>query len=181
MDISGEMLIDIITILIASAALICSILSYRQSHKINNENILYQEKIQAYKDIMYALSDLLNTMDLYYDITYDKLEQKDLNKKDKNEIRDFIDEIDEKTNEFDNNIKSNAAILPNKIIGKLEDLAYDLFDMEPLIGDLHKSDLQNYDKSLDTFYDQAEKLVGLFRKDLNTKELNQDLFKRIKR
>lgn len=180
-ELLSPLLFQIPTIIIAGIALTYSILSYRQSHKMNNENILYQEKIQAYKYIMYALSDLLNTMGLYFDITCDKLEQKNINKEDKSELRDLIYEIDDKINEFDNCIKSNSSILPNKIVSKLEDLAYDLFDVEPLIGDVQKNDLQNYDKSLDTFFDQAEKLVGMFRKDLNTKELNQGLFRRIKR
>lgn len=175
----GETLIELLAIIVATAALICSFLSYRQSHKINNENMLYQEKINAYKDIMYALSDLLNTMGLFLDLAYEKLEQKNLNKDDKNEIRGFIDEIDEKTNEFDNNIKSNAAIIPNKILNKLEDLAFDLFKVEPLI-DIQKSDIQNYGRSLDTFFVQADKLINMFRRDLNTKALNQALFKRIK-
>lgn len=177
---SGETLIELLAILIASAALICSFLSYRQSHKINNENILYQEKINAYKDIMYALSDLLNTIDLYFDLTDEKLDRKKLGEEHKKEALEFTEEIERKSNEFDSEVKANAAILPGKILSKLEDLAYNLFRLKPLV-DLQKSDVENYDKSLEGFYEQAEKLVGMFRKDLNTKELNQGLFRRIKR
>ncbi|WP_343534031.1 hypothetical protein [Pedobacter sp.] len=176
----SPLVFGIITIAISVVALVYSIRSYKQSHKINNENILYQEKINAYKDIMYSLSDLLNTIQLYLQLTEEKIKQKALKEEDIEEISEFTDEIDDKVNEFDNVVKANSSILPNKILNKLDYLVFELFDVKPLI-DLEKYEIPIYEKSLDTFYEQAGILVDAFRKDLNTKALNQTLFKRIKR
>ena len=168
------------TITISGFALFYSIKSYKQSHKINNENILYQGKINAYKEIMHSLSDLLNTMNLYFYLGERKVLDNNLNEAYHEKLDEYADDIDKKTIEFDNAVKANAAILPNKILDKLENLSFDLFDTDT-IDEMKKHNLSTYEKSLDDFYDKAEKLVGIFRKDLNSKTLNQELFKRIKK
>lgn len=60
----------------------------------------------------------------------------------------------------------------------LNKLAFELFVLNPLI-DL--KNIPSYEKSLNQFFEEAEDLVSLFRKDLNAKVLNKTLFKRIKK
>ncbi len=177
-EIYYDLFSSIITIAIALIALVYSIKSFKQSHKINNENILYQEKITAYRAIIYCLSNLLNYMELYLDCIESKLNSGRLSEKDKGVINGYDSDLWDKIYSFDNQVKSHSAILPNKVLNKLEDLTFDVFNLKSLT-ELEKHDFTNHEKSIDDLYKQADLLVNIFRKDLNTKALNENLFKRI--
>lgn len=179
-QILNQIGLQIPAILIALFALVYSIKSYKQANKITNENILYQEKVQGYKDIMYSLCDLLNSVQLNFYFVKALASKGSLTDEELDEINDYADEIDNKTDEFDNIVKANSVILPSKILDPLEDLIADLYESQSL-DNLEKNDFEQFDERIEGFLEKAEKLVKLFRKDLKSKELNETLFKRIKR
>lgn len=167
------------TLIIAGFALFYSIKSYQQANKITNENILYQEKIQGYKAITYALSDLLNSIQLNFYFTKDLVTKSKLTDEEIEDINNYADEIDDKTDEFDNVVKANSIILPTKILKSIEELIDQLYEGQS-VADLEKKDINHYDEMINNFLEKSDKLIVLIGKDLKSKNLNKTLFKRIK-
>lgn len=176
-DLLLQLALQIPATIIALIAIVYSIKSYYLNNRINNENILYQEKITGYKEVMYALNDLLNVLQVNFYTTKFILSRK-VTEEDEDLLDELANEIDEKAAEFDNVVISNSAILSEVSLKKLEYFLELLYQNKSL-EELKKIELNRFELLIDELLENAASLNVYIRKELNTENLDLMLFKRI--
>lgn len=166
----------ILTGIISIVALVYSTKSFYLTKRLDTENILYQEKIQSYKEVLTTLNDLLNTIQRSFATLNPMIIGKE--EMDKDFIEELAGEIDDKTDLLDNIIISNSIIFSEKTIEKLEEIV-DLLYQEPALDTLNSNTTKSYNESIDRLLKKAEEIYTAIRADLNTEDINLTLFKRI--
>ena len=165
--------IAITAILISFVALITPYLTFKRERKKSNEDIIFKEKIDAYKDICHKAHEIYtNFFDLvdkvqFYEGTSEEWEKK---------IPEYIGENYKVGFDFKKRVYQFVVLLPNEIFKKAEDLS------EHFLGFVTTTthcDAKSTIDAYDFLGNQLGELIELVRLDLNVDKLNIDLSKRI--
>ncbi len=168
MEVSDQ--ITFFAVFLSVLAFILSYLTFKREQKKSNEDILYQEKINAYKDIVYEAKKIYHE---YY-IIVNALE-KDHSATLQSET--YLNRYFEKAYEFDNLISKFIILLPNTIYTELDTFSDSLteFLSEISLTNPHENKLE-YKK----LKNQLSSIISLIRSDINIDELTIELNDRIK-
>ena len=166
--------IAIIAIGISLFAFLISFLSFRRDKKKANQDLLFQEKLNAYKEISFLGNKIYGD---FFDLI--NLIQEFEGKPEKWEKRfvKFSDQYYDQAFEFQNLLNKYMVILPNKIFKSVEDYSMNLMGFVTVTGS------GNNEIIIDSYVrlgDHLQIIIELIRKDLNADKLNVELSKRIK-
>lgn len=160
---------QIISIAIAAGALVISILVYLRQKSLDNENFIFQYKIEQYSQLINASSELLESL---YRSFVDVLDEMLNAIHDDNEIEEIINEIDEKMSVFRVVLQKSCAFIPKEIAEKLDKLYDSIFELQSGYEDELKA------AKLESGMHNIAKIINLMRKDLGIESLNIRLNKR---
>ncbi len=161
--------------IISIAAFIISLLAYRQSLKLPNENKIFEEKIRVYHDLIKIMNEAINEI---FGCINEFAENKKTKEFDEKELKDdFNDAIDAAIYSVEDAITDNSLVLPDKVVVKLTGFL-ELLDKDEYL-DTYVS-LEEFEK-LDTTIEEAfNEAIDIMRKDLDFDILNKGLRKRIR-
>lgn len=165
-------LLALFAVLVSILALIVPYLTFRREKKQANQDILFQEKINAYKDIARRSFNLYRD---YFDIV-DKVQFYEGTKEEWEKT--FREEIFPQfmiSEEFKKQLFTYTVILPNNIFKVAEHLSEDLL---AFITSASHCDNEIIINGYDHIEREIFELIDLIRKDLNTDSLNMELLKR---
>ena len=170
----------IASVIISSGALLVSFLNYKNALRLQNENQIYNLKVELYtKIIKEAVKYTTDMQDKLNNFKNTIGTDKQLDSK---KINDLADEVDKIGFAFDDFIVSNVLIVPKKILAKLTE--FDSFILHgPADGDeqLDPNPLVNLEKFTNILFEKCNELVDAFREDLHIDKLNNSLLNRLKR
>lgn len=166
--------IAFIAVGISILALLISFLTYRREKKKVNQDLLFHEKINAYKEISFLgnkiYEDFFDIINLVQDFEGTRKEW------DKKYIK-FSGNFYDQTFEFQNLLSKYMVILPNKIYKSVEEYSMNLMSFVTIASHNDNSLIIDvYDK----LGDQLKVMIELIRYDLNVDNLNIGLSRRIK-
>ncbi|MCH2218183.1 MAG: hypothetical protein MK076_08945 [Flavobacteriales bacterium] len=169
--------VAIIAVVISLLALIISYLSFLRERRKANKDLLFQKKINAYKEIAFLGSKVYND---YFDIINMVQDYED----NPNHIRGWEEEFLRysgtyygKASEFKDLLSKYIVLLPNKIYNSIDSYSDHLFGFVTLSSHRDSKILSDsYDRLTDKFND----VVGLLREDINSDKLNISLSKQLK-
>lgn len=166
--------ISILAIGISLVALMISYFTFRREKKKANQDLLFQEKINAYKEISYSgnkffgeFFDLVNNVQ-FYEGKPENWEKEFLN---------FSGDYYGKAFEFENTVAKHLVVLPNNIYEVCSEFSFVLTQFVTTSAHCNSEIIgEGYEK----LAVKLETLIELIRYDLNIDKLNLELSKRIK-
>lgn len=166
--------IALIAVGISLLAFLISFLSFRREKKKANQDLLFQEKINAYKEISFLGNKIYSD---FFDII-NRVQEFDGTKKewDKKFIK-FSGDYYDQAFEFQNLLSKYMVILPSKIYESVENYSLNLMGFVTMSG---HNDNEIIIDGYDRLGDQLKIIIKLIRADLNSDKLNVGLSKRIK-
>ncbi|MFI1770185.1 hypothetical protein [Thalassobellus citreus] len=166
--------IALIAVGISLLAFLISFLSFRREKKKSNQDLLFQEKINAYKEISFlgnkTYGDFFDIINLVQEFDGTKKEW------DKKFVK-FSDDYYDQAFEFQNLLSKYMVVLPNKIYKSVNDYSMNLMGFVTISG---HNDSELIIDGYDRLGDHLKIVVELIRADLNVDKLNVGLSKRIK-
>jgi len=166
--------IALVAVGISLLAFLISYLTYRREKRKANQDLLFQEKINAYKEISFLgnkiYSDFFDVINLVQDFDGTKKEWE------KKFIK-FSDDYYDQAFEFQNLLSKYMVILPNKIYKSVEDYSMNLMGFVTMSA---HNDNEIIIDGYDRLGDHLKVVIELIRSDLNVDKLNVGLSKRIK-
>lgn len=165
---------SIIAITISLSAIIISYLTYRREKKQANQDILFQEKLLAYKEISFFANKLHSDFYLIVEIVQDfEGSEKDWEQK----FDSYSSQYYKQAFDFRKSLSMYMVLFPNKIYLQIEEFAMNSVGF--VTSSSHgKSDItiDSYDKLENQLYN----IIDLIRSDLNVDNLNIELSKRLR-
>ncbi len=166
--------ISLIALGLSLIALLITYLTFQRDKKKANQDLLFLEKINAYKDISYIgnkvyreFFDVVNNVQFY--------EGKPENWE--KEFLKFSGIYYSKAFEFENTVSKHMVIIPSQIYNVCEELS---FILTQYITTASHCDSEIIGNGYDKLGIKLEKLIEIIRIDLNSDKLNLELSKRIK-
>lgn len=157
MDLST--VIAFLSIFIATASFVITILNFNRQKKIDNENQVYNLKINLYNSITTRFSRLISSYEMAAN---------DSNITDSIGRETMVNKIDREGIEFANFISENSLLLPDKMINALEAFIENTIYLED-------ARITTIDAGLQKMYAESLKIINLFRNDLNIESVNKSL------
>lgn len=168
---------DIIAItatIISIFAFILTSLSYRRERSKSNQDLLYQEKISAYKKLMFLAN---TTFESFFDIVEDIQDHEGSKKEWTKYLEKECEEYDDIVTEFQEAIFESLPILPNKVYRELIEFGQ---ESRHFITSAFNGNARLTINAHDKLEKSLRKIIVLVRIDLNVDKLNIDLKKRLK-
>ncbi len=179
-----QTVLSILSILVPSVTVIFAILTFRRNRRIENENYIYKSKVEAYTKILKELTALISQFQKYYiesKLIIDRIGE--LNEADFKIINEMADHTDDLIFDFDDTVTVNSLLIPEKVLEPIENLSIKLLGIhlpepeEIKINEL----LVTFNSLIDDANREANNVYKFMREDLNSDDLNNTLFKRIKK
>lgn len=168
---------DILTISLAFAAFVVSLSSYRRHRTFDNENLLYKHKFDTYAIIFKKIISLF----IYYNdeipSCYEKYKTKKITE---SEVQRFADELDHKTDLFQDEIILLISMLPKKIVNQSNKIL-DVIYSDDVGNNVNDIDYNESIKVIEQFDNELEVLENLMREDLGLETLDKRLLNRIRK
>lgn len=172
-ELTSSDIISLLAFVISGFALFISYLTFRRDKKKANQDLLFHEKINAYKDISFEgnkifreFFDLINFVQNY------KGDKKNWEK----EFFKFSGEFYGKAYEFEYTISKYVVIIPSEIYKACSEYSFTLAGYVTTSMHCNSGIIGNtYDK----LGIKLEHIIKLIRDDLNVDKLNLELSKRI--
>lgn len=168
--------LSIITTLIALFALRISFLTFQRQKTYEFQNHLFRFKIDRYAEILKTFYEILT---YYSDIvpnTFDQFKTKQIGE---DRVYEISDEVDEKTDTWQDKILQQTIFLPDEI-AELIDAALDKLYDEIDTDIFTEKEYIHTMKQLDELNEILEKLEEAMTNDLGVKKLHKHLQKRIR-
>jgi hypothetical protein len=163
-----------IAILISLVALVFTYLIFKRGRKKVNEDILFKEKIYAFKDICHRTHEIYTN---FYDLV-DKVHFIEGTSEEREwKVPEFIGEQSKDINDYKKRVYQFVILLPNDIFKKAEDLSKHFLGF---VSSITESDSKSTVDDYDFLGNQLEELIELVRSDLKVDKLSLDLSQRIK-
>ena len=169
-----------VSILIAMSAFVLSLSIYNRESKKNNEDILYQEKINSYQNIASALWKHYSNTFEYIELVQGKV---DFKSSEVMEVVKIHEEFEIKLNVMK---VRNSTVIPNNVIYALNQYLNISEKLQvECINRVLAEDFGNYQYNQPLFKDYDElgshvnSIINLMREDLKTEALNVSLFERL--
>lgn len=165
--------LTLFTFIISSGSLLISLLSFRRSKKLDNENHLFKCKIEVYQMVARSISELLKSIDNKCTLL-DKYLQNPSNES-KTILLKSADIIDSEVINFHFMLQGNLLVMSEIVYKPIDEFVDFLFD----------SKTQNFDydvllNAVTSCFNKAEEIVSAMKEDLNLQVLDTSLFKRLK-
>lgn len=167
-------IISILAIGFSMVALMISYLTFRREKKKANQDLLFQEKINAYKEISYLgnkvfreFFDLVNNVQ-FYEGKPENWEEEFLN---------FSGSYYVKAFEFENTLAKHMVVIPNIIYEVCSEFS---FILTQFVTTSAHCDSEIIGEGYEKLAIKLETLIELIRTDLNVDKLNLELSRRIK-
>ena len=161
--------------LIAIAAFIVSLLAFRQSRKLPNENKIFEEKIKVYHELIQVLNTTINEI-------FACINEFAENEKSKAIDRIILEDdlngaLDDAIYAFEDAITDNSLVIPNKLIDKLSNFLELLDKEEYLKSYVDREEFEKLDEEVEEAFNS---IIDAMRNDLDFDILNKGLRKRIR-
>lgn len=165
-----------ITLAFALTALFISLIQHRRSRRISNEDVIFKEKLNIYKNLSKKAA-------IYIEQTYSVIEwQQDYEGTKEEWIEEGARKNFEKymvsVNEFDAELLEYSPILPEPYIRKAQELNEKMTRL--LVNSYHFDNLILFE-TYDQLIDLQNELINLSREDLHVDILQNSLKKRLKK
>lgn len=166
--------ISILALIISIGACLIAYFAFKRDKKKGNQDLIYQEKISAYKELMFSANKAYSR---FYDIV-NKVQFYEGKPEDwEDDFMKFSGTYFMMGYEFRDLLFKNMIVIPNHIFVEMDKLTI------VLIGFVTSSAHCNTEITFQT-YDKLgrklKKITNLIRKDLNVEKLDDELAKRIK-
>ncbi|WES98288.1 hypothetical protein P2W68_01440 [Chryseobacterium arthrosphaerae] len=165
---------SITTIVISVGAFIVATLSYRRDRNKSNQDFLFQEKVFAYKELIFHVNFIFES---FFDLMDEMLDHEGTNKKWEKFLNKESEYYDGMVEDFYKSIFRSLPMIPSDIYKELIKFGQEstqfitsAFDKDQ---DLTIKAHEKLDQSLRT-------VISLIRDDLNVDKLNVTLSKRLK-
>jgi len=166
--------ISLLALGISLIALLITYLTFRRGKKKANQDLLFQEKINAYKDISYLGNKIYREFfDLVNNVQFYEGDEKKWEK----EFLKFSGDYYGKSFEFENTVSKYMVIIPSKIYDTCFELS---FMLTHFVTTASHCDSEIIGNGYDNLGIKLDNLIELIRVDLNVDKLNLELSKRIK-
>lgn len=165
---------ELLPVILSLIALLVSIGGYFLSRKIENQNIVFQEKIKSYGLITKAINNLSNVVSI--NLSLGRILSRENTDENDRTLDDLAAELDQAMKHFNDVVLENYLLLPEKIADEFDDFNNSLEKMD--IGDILTDD-KKYDAFMDKLADKFQGLIFAMRKDLHAENLNRGLSRRI--
>lgn len=164
----------ILTTLISICALVVATLSYQRDRNKSNQDFLFQEKVNAYKELIFHINFMFES---FFDIMDEMLDHEGSNMKWEKFLKKESGYYDDLVADFYNSIFKALPMIPSDIYKELIKFGQDSTQFidsafeknEALTTEAH----EKLDKNLKI-------IINLVRKDLNVDKLNLSLSNRLK-
>lgn len=167
-------IIAIFSLIFSILAIVFSIFIYLKDQKRNNQDQLFQEKLNSYKELMNtAKSTYSKFFDIVDYVQFFTGEKKQWEKK----FQKYSGVYYGLAFEFKYCLSRNSFILQEQILSKLEELEFALIHF---VTSSYHQDNEITFSAYESIGQQIEEIEELIRSDLNIKNLNKGLQKRIK-
>ena len=174
MHLTNSEYFSIIAILISLSAILISYFTYRREKKKANQDILFQEKLLAFKEISF----LANKLHFDFYSLVEVVQDFEGNEKEWEEKFDKIsNQYYEQAFDFQNLLSKYMILFPNKIYLKIEEFA---MNSVQFVTSSSHGENEITINSHDKLENQLHNIIDLIRSDLNVDKLNIELSKRIK-
>lgn len=166
-------ILTIISLIIASIAIGLSYFTFQKQRSVNNEDLIFQQKVKIYQQYISRISRILKR--------YDDVEAKWQDHKagitllSVEQLEDMEEDLDKEGYLFTHSQFKDHLLLSSEISKKMEGF-HNLLLLTPV--DL-EGDFPAFKNHLNRLYTEADNLLEAFRKDLKIEKLNYSLFKRI--
>jgi Txe/YoeB family toxin of Txe-Axe toxin-antitoxin module len=160
---------------IAIAAFIVSLLAFRQSRKLPNENKIFEEKIRVYHEFIKVMNAAVNEI---FGCINEFAENEKTKAIDRKELEDDLNSaLDDAIYSFEDAITDNALIIPDKLVDKLSNFLEFLDKDEYLKTYASPGKFEKLEEEID---DAFNRIIDDMRNDLDFDILNKGLRKRMK-
>ena len=172
----------LIPTIVSGIAALFAILSYRRNRRFNNENYLFEKKVESYSIILQELDRLIVKYERHLDEF--KIIAKIPNRVDQTileQLNQKADELEESTDSFVGLIISKSLVLPENIVDKLDQVQEILYESTIPGTEFIKYPevIKKTDQHIETLLDLANEINDEMRNDLNIEKLNNLLYKRL--
>lgn len=175
----NEFLIQIPAALISIFALVYAIRAHKLNLHVNNEHILYEQKMESAKEVLYAISDLINSIQSGFEL-YQYLVDHNESTATSEELFDAADDIDNKADELRNVMITSAVVLPKKTTKQFDEFI-DLVYSKSSMVELKLDEIHQYEFYIDELLKQFEKIAKSFKNDFHVGILNKFSDRRLKK
>lgn len=169
-----SILTELVPTFLSLVALFVSIGGYFLSRKMENQNIVFQEKIKSYGLIITALNNLRNVVSINLSLGRILINEK--SQENDERVHELAAELDVAMRHFNDVVVENYLLLPEKIVDCFGEFNTSLeeMDVEGILTDDTK-----YGTFMEKISGKFEYLILAMRKDLHAEKLNRGLSKRI--
>jgi len=174
MDKIIESLADYLAVFVSLLALIISLQSYRRERRKSNQDLLFQEKIKAYQEILFQANFAISQLfDLLNEVQNFELPKEEWEAKYQIICGNYYGIAED----FRGLLFRYIAVLPNKVFSNLDILAHKFTGFVTSATHCNSTiSVESYDR----IELQFNKVVDLLRKDLHVDKLNNGLSLRIR-
>jgi hypothetical protein len=167
-------IIAFFALLVSLFAFSITFLSYRRERSKFNQDLVFQEKIDAYKKLMLLANTIFES---FFDIVDDLQDHDNAKKAWTKYMEKESEDYDELVTEFQDAIFESIPILPAKVYQQLIDFGLESTDF---INSAFKGNPGLTIKAHEKLEKSLNNLINMVRTDLNVDKLNIDLKKRLK-
>lgn len=166
--------IALIAVGISIFAFLVSFLTFRREKKKVNQDLIFQEKLNAYKEISFLGNKIYGD---YFDIINLIQEFEGSSKKWEKKFLKFSNNYYDQAFEFQNLLNKYMVILPSNIFKSVEEYSMNLMGFVTVSSNCNNEIIID---SYDRLGNHLQNIIELIRIDLNADKLNLELSKRIK-
>jgi len=166
-------IIAIIATVISICAFVLTFFSYRRERSKSNQDLVFQEKIAAYKKLMFLAN---TTFESFFDLVEDVQDHEGSKKEWTKYLEKECAEYDKLVTEFQDAIFESLPILPDKVYRELIEFGQ---ESRHFITSAFNGNARLTINAHDKLEKSLRKIIILVRTDLNVDKLNIDLKRRL--
>ena len=164
----------LIAVLISLFAFIVTFLTYRRERSKSNQDLIFQEKIAAYKQLIFHAN---NIFECFFKLVDDIEDHKGSKSKWAKYLKGESENYDDLVTDYEDIIFEYLPILPDKVYHELNKFGIESRDF---IDFSFKGNVKQTIKAHAKLEKSLNEIISLVRNDLNVDKLNIDLKKRLK-
>lgn len=155
-------------------ALILTFLSYQRDRNKSNQDLIFQEKIDAYKDLIFHANNIFES---FFDLVQEVQDHEGTKKAWVKYIEKESTNYDSLVTDFQDTIFKAIPILPNKIYMELLEFGH---ESRHFVTSAFNGNAKLTIKAYDNLELSLRKIISLVRRDLRVDKLNVSLSNRLK-
>lgn len=165
---------SIITVVISVGAFLVATLSYRRDRNKSNQDYLFQEKVIAYKELIFHVNFIFES---FFDLMDEMLDHEGTNKKWEKFLNKESEYYDGIVEDFYKSIFKALPMIPSDIYKELIKFGQ---ESTLFIDSAFDKDEDQTIKAHEKLDESLRNVISLVRKDLNVDKLNVTLSRRLK-